>query len=182
MRILLTPKNEVANKAMQIDAVRAVRLHRTVEVVDKILGNKRYLEQLYDCYFSEDEVVRLRTSNAFKRISREKPEWLVPYLDRFLGEISKIDQASTQWTLANLFETLREEMTKEQVKKAETILKKNLKSSNDWIVLKNSMQTLNTWSTDKKSLRTWLEPELVRLSKDPRKAVSGFAKKSLKSQ
>jgi hypothetical protein len=44
-------------------------LGRTTEVVKKILENPELLENLYQCYFSRDEVVRLRTSNAFKRVA-----------------------------------------------------------------------------------------------------------------
>jgi hypothetical protein len=54
-------------------------LGRTIEVVELILEDSVRLSDLYNCYFSADEVVRLRTSNAIKRISREKAEWLVPY-------------------------------------------------------------------------------------------------------
>jgi hypothetical protein len=73
-------------------------LGRTIEVVDLVLEDPVKLSDLYNCYFSTDEVVRLRTSNAIKRISREKTEWLVPYIDRLISEISTIHQASTQWT------------------------------------------------------------------------------------
>ncbi|MGF1567082.1 MAG: hypothetical protein ACFCVD_03240 [Nodosilinea sp.] len=49
-------------------------LGRTVEVVNLMLNDPTKLLDLYNCYFSIDEVVRLRTSNAIKRISHEKPE------------------------------------------------------------------------------------------------------------
>jgi hypothetical protein len=53
-------------------------LGRTIEVVDMVLANSTRLLDLYNCYFSADEIVRLRTSNAIKRISLENPEWLIP--------------------------------------------------------------------------------------------------------
>ena len=101
-------------------------LGRTIEVVEMVLADSSLLQELYNCYFSQDEIVRLRTSNALKRISREEPEWLVGYIDGFLAEIAEIDQASTKWTLANLFETLRQYMNAEQYQKAEQVLKRNL--------------------------------------------------------
>ena len=52
-------------------------LGRTIEVVDAVLADRSKLEELYSCYFSADEVVRLRTSNAMKRIAREQPDWLL---------------------------------------------------------------------------------------------------------
>jgi len=70
-------------------------LGRTLEVVDSVLADKTRLEELFRCYFSGDEIVRLRTSSAIKRVTIERPEWLEPYLDRLLKEITQIDQAST---------------------------------------------------------------------------------------
>ena len=43
-------------------------LGNTVEVVEIVLSDRFLLENLYNCYLSQDEVVRLRTSNAMKRI------------------------------------------------------------------------------------------------------------------
>ena len=49
-------------------------LGNTLEVVDVVLGKTDKMEDLFLCYQSDDETVRLRTSNAFKRIFRAKPE------------------------------------------------------------------------------------------------------------
>lgn len=75
-------------------------LGNTVAVVEAVLDQPELFNELFNCYFSHDEVVRLRTSNAMKRICKANKSLLLPYLDRFLTEISQIDQPSTQWTLA----------------------------------------------------------------------------------
>ncbi|MEM7377790.1 MAG: hypothetical protein AAF460_09830 [Pseudomonadota bacterium] len=152
-------------------------LGRTLEVVEAVLADKRKLEQLYNCYFSADAVVRLRTSSGLKRVTLEKPDWVVPYLDRLLDEIARIDQASTQWTLAILFAELHGRMTAEQRTRAKRHLKSTLAHHDDWIVLNTAMQTLADWAKADKRLRTWLLPQLVRLSTDRRKAVSRRAAK-----
>jgi hypothetical protein len=152
-------------------------LGRTIEVVEAVFADPPRLLNLYQCYFSVDAVVRLRTSNAIKRISREKPEWLVPYIDRFISEISTLDQASAQWTLAELFETLASFMSETQRNNAKNILKRNLENSTDWIVLNNTMETLSEWAMTDASLLIWLSPHLERLSQDSRKSVAGRAKK-----
>ena len=154
-------------------------LGRTVEVVQRVLANPERLAELYACYFSEDEVVRLRTSNALKRISKVHPEWLEPYLDGLLNDISHLEQASAQWTLANLFETLEPYMTLGQKGNAKEVLKGNLEVYTDWIVLKNTVQTLGRWAEEDKVLREWLKPHLERLSGDSRKAVAKAAQKRL---
>ena len=50
-------------------------LGRTVEVVDLVLEDRARLAELYQCYFSSDEIVRLRVSSAFKRVTTEHPDW-----------------------------------------------------------------------------------------------------------
>ena len=59
-------------------------LGNTLEVVDAVLGNTDKMEDLFLCYQSNDETVRLRTSNAFKRIFRAKPE-LFNKFNRVIG-------------------------------------------------------------------------------------------------
>ena len=155
-------------------------LGNTLEVVSIVLNDSSRLEELYQCYFSPDEVVRLRTSNAFKRICAEHSDWLMPYLDRFLSEIAAIDQASAQWTLAHLWNELKKFMTSDQQHRAQEHLKHNLAHHHDWIVLNNTMQTLSDWAREDDALRTWLRPQLQRLSSDSRKSVANRAKKLLK--
>jgi hypothetical protein len=156
-------------------------LGRTVEVVELVLAQPRRMDELYGCYRSADEVVRLRTSSAFKRISLVQPELLVPYIDRLLSEIAALDQASAQWTLAHLYATLRPFMTPEQHRRAVAVLQHNLDHHDDWIVLNMTMQTLADWSAEDEALRAWLRPRLHRLTEDRRKSVAGRARKLLKA-
>ncbi|MEM7511171.1 MAG: hypothetical protein AAF388_09585 [Bacteroidota bacterium] len=152
-------------------------LGRTVEVVELIEKDESLLEELFLCYQSKDEVVRLRTSNAFKRVAKAHREWVVPYLDRFLHEISELDQASAQWTLAQLFLLMTKNMSEAQLARAKEILKRNLANHTDWIVLAQTMDTLGKWSKKDPSLKEWLYPHLDRLSQDARKSVANKAQK-----
>ena len=154
-------------------------LGRTLEVVEIILSEPDKLDELYSCYSSSDEVVRLRTSSVFKRISEKHSDWLAPFIDRFIDEVSNINQASAQWTLAILFNNLSELLSTRQLAKATDVLKRNLCSNDDWIVLNFTMKTLGTWSASNQALKRWLLPELNKLSKDRRKSVARNAKKLL---
>lgn len=156
-------------------------LGNTVEVVEEVLQEPQLFDELFHCYFSSDEVVRLRVSNAMKRVCREDKSLLVPYIDRFLTDVAAINQASTQWTLANLFLYLQKEMTEEQIASAKEIMKNNLVNHADWIVLNNSMETLGQWSKKDAALKAWMLPHLQRLSKDDRKTVAKRANKFLLS-
>ncbi|MEM9955014.1 MAG: hypothetical protein AAF846_25625 [Chloroflexota bacterium] len=152
-------------------------LGKTVEVVELVLADSSRVEELYQCYFSQDEVVRLRTSNAMKRLWRDQPDLIVPYIDRFIAQVSQIEQASAQWTLAQLFNELDAHLSIEQRQEATTILKRNLTQTNDWIVINNTLETLGKWATDNPALKNWLKPHVERFSGDSRKSI---AKKSSK--
>lgn len=147
-------------------------LGNTIKIVDEVVANGEKFDELFNCYFSEDEVVRLRVSNAMKRVYKERPELVLPYVDRFLNEISKIGQPSTKWTLATLFGWMNGKLTEDQHKSAKDIIKHNLTTEKDWIVLNNSMETLTNWSKSDEELKTWLLPHLERLKSDRRKSVA----------
>jgi len=147
-------------------------LGNTIEVVDEVLADGNNFDELFQCYFSSDEVVRLRVSNAMKRIAKVKKSLLVPYMDRFLTDIAAINQASTQWTLAQLFDVLHREMSSLQMNQAKEIMKENLANHQDWIVLNTTMETLGKWAKTDPSLATWMKPYVEQLTTDPRKSVS----------
>ncbi|MEM9984217.1 MAG: hypothetical protein AAF804_03910 [Bacteroidota bacterium] len=156
-------------------------LGNTVEVVEEVLADQSLFGELFECYFSQDEVVRLRTSNAMKRVAQVQLTWLLPYVDRLLTEIAAIDQASTQWTLAQLFDLLESSLKPEQKRQAQAIMQHNLAHHQDWIVLNTTMETLVKWSKKDHRLKAWLIPHLQRLSQDARKSVAKRASKYLAS-
>jgi hypothetical protein len=154
-------------------------LGRTVEVVELVLADRKKLTDLYQCYFSEDEVVRLRVSSAMKRVTTAHPEWTMDYMDGLQSEIAAIDQASTQWTLAILFDLTAPLLSPSQKQRSLDIMKFNLENHNDWIVLNTTINVLFDWSAQDAELRSWLKPQFERLTKDTRKSVSGRAQKFL---
>lgn len=154
-------------------------LGNTLQVVDIILQDRSRLEDLFSCYFSNNEVVRLRTSNALKRICIEHPDWVYEYTDRLIIEISPINQASTQWTLAILFRLLTSFLSQAQKSKALEILKINLDNHTDWIVINTTMETLFEWSKSDQDLEKWLRPRLEKFVLSDKKSIAGRAKKYL---
>ena len=63
-------------------------LGNTIKVVEHVIVKKNRINSLIKCYSSTDQIVRLRTSNAFKRIFRQKPEWFLDFNHIFLIKIS----------------------------------------------------------------------------------------------
>lgn len=156
-------------------------LGRTVEVVGLVLADERRIEELFGCYKSPDAVVRLRTSSALKRVERERHHLLLPFLDRLIDEIGSLDQASAQWTLAQLFAALESDMTAAQKRRAGALMQRNLAFHRDWIVLNTTLQVLTAWAKTDGALREWLKPQAGRLLGDGRKSVAKGAAKALKA-
>ncbi|MEM9076929.1 MAG: hypothetical protein AAGC43_07810 [Bacteroidota bacterium] len=156
-------------------------LGNTIEVVEEVLQNPSLFDDFFNCYFSKDEVVRLRVSNGMKRICKTDKSIILPYVDRLLNEISKIDQASTKWTLAQLFLMLEKDLSEPQKSSAQKILQENLTTHSDWIVLNQTMETLGEWAKKDEGLQKWLFPHLKQLAQDERKSVSKRASKIMDS-
>ncbi len=154
-------------------------LGRTLEVVDVVLADRSRLDDLYRCYFSDDEVVRLRVSSAMKRVTIAHADWTMDYLDGLQSEIAAIDQASTQWTLALLFDLLRDLLSPKQRARAVEIMTENLAHHSDWIVLNNSMKVLGKWAESDDELAESLRPHARRLADDERNSVANNARKLL---
>lgn len=147
-------------------------LGNTLSVVDMVRAHPKKFDELFNCYFSADEVVRLRTSNAIKRLATENRALLVPYIEPLFTTVARIQQASTQWTLAILYDLLIDDMSAAQLARATKHLQHNLAQHSDWIVLNNTMETLTTWAKTDHTLKRWLLPHLRRLSRDERKSVA----------
>lgn len=147
-------------------------LGRTVEVVDAVLADRTRLQDLYQCYFSDDEVVRLRVSSAMKRVTAAHPDWTMDFMDGLQSEVAAIDQPSTQWTLALLFDMTQGLQSEAQRTRSVAIMKRNLVENNDWIVLNNTMQVLYEWSENDPALGAWVEPQLERLVGERRRSVA----------
>lgn len=154
-------------------------LGRTLEVVDAVLADRSRLSDLYQCYFSTDEVVRLRVSSAMKRVTIKHPDWTMDFIESLQSEVAAIDQASMQWTLALIFDLLADRLSPDQRSRAIEIMKDNLALHSDWIVLNNSMKVLGRWAKNDPELQRWLQPHARRLADDDRQSVATNARKLL---
>lgn len=154
-------------------------LGNTAKVAEMIVAGDREAAELFGCYKSADAVVRLRTSSAFKRIAKARPELVIPFVEGFLGQVQELNQPSAQWSTAQIMHTLKDKLTDVQYEKAKQVLKDNLTNSQDWIVLNITMQTLADWAVADKDaeLVDWLLPRLAKLKTDSRRSVAAKAGK-----
>lgn len=155
-------------------------LGNTEKVASVVLADSARMQDLYDCYNSEDEVVRLRVSSAFKRIAKAQPEWMLSYVDQFIQRSETLKQPSFQWSFAQIMSEIDTLLSTEQRQAVIATLKTNLETSDDWIVLNMTMEALTKQVNNDPTIATWLKPHLTKHAKDTRKSVSTRAKKYLK--
>ncbi len=154
-------------------------LGRAIEVFDAVKQDPSRVQEVFDLYFQPDQWVRLRSSNVLRRLWREDPTWVEPFIARWIDEVSGIDQPSVQWTFAQIVHECSQFFDQGQMARSLQIVKGYLQNSDDWIVLNTSINTLAGAAKDDASLRAYLLPKLQKLSTHPKKSVASRAKKSL---
>ncbi|MGB4767806.1 MAG: hypothetical protein WBP22_00955 [Candidatus Saccharimonas sp.] len=116
-------------------------LGRVNDVINDTLASPARLEELYLAMFAADAWVRMRAADAFEKICRVHPEWIIAYIDRIQAELGASQQASIQWHIAQIY--CEVELSDLQMKRALSWLETTLKTDKvDWIVAANSMKTL----------------------------------------
>lgn len=116
-------------------------LGRAPEVVETVLRDHSRLEELYQTISHEDAWVRMRAIDAFEKVCRRQPGWIVPYVDRIQSDLALSTQPSIQWHVAELYMQL--ELTDKQKREAIQWLKDRVETTEvDWIVASNTLSAL----------------------------------------
>ena len=76
-------------------------------VAEMLKRNRRLFPQLIAGLWSADPLVRMRTADATEKVSREKPELLLPYKKPLLALLRTEEQAEVRWHLAVMVPRLR---------------------------------------------------------------------------
>ena len=76
------------------------------EVVKKVVKEAELIELLYDGFFTDDPVVRMRTADVLEKVSRKTPNILMPFKKSLIKKVSQIDQQEVQWHLAQIYPRL----------------------------------------------------------------------------
>jgi len=128
--------------------------HRSIgradEVVDIVLSSPCRFDEVFNGILSDDSLIRMRCADAAEKIARKRPDLLIPFKWRLIGEVSLIDQQEVQWHLAQMMACL--EYTDEETATVVRILR-GLLSSKSRIVVVSSLDTLTELATRDASLR-----------------------------
>lgn len=61
-------------------------------VVSDILENPELFGEVFEGMVSDDAIIRMRSADVIEKVSRLHPEYLKPYKERLIKDVSKIDQ------------------------------------------------------------------------------------------
>lgn len=152
-------------------------LGRSQEVYDIVTSDPGKLDELFSCVYADDAWVRMRAIDTFEKLVRDNPKLAQPYTNKLVEDLTKKDQPSIQWHLAQLFTEI--ELDAPQLEGALSWLKEKLSTTEvDWIVSANAMKALVYFYNKKLVNLTELTP-LLRLqtehkSKSVRKKAQQF--------
>ncbi len=116
-------------------------LGRSAEVLKLVQTDRNRVKELFECIFAEDAWVRMRAIDTFEKLVRNNPAATKPFVQRIVSDLTKSEQASIQWHVAQLFTEI--ELDDKQTSHAIKWLKKRLSTTEvDWIVAVESMKAL----------------------------------------
>ncbi len=157
-------------------------LGRSKEVFDTVQSNPSKINELFKCINADDAWVRMRAIDTFEKLVSANPRLAQPYTNLLIEDLTKNNQPSIQWHLAQLFAEI--ELSQSQRTKVIAWLRDRISTTNvDWIVSANAMKTLLYFYENKQINSEELKP-LLRLqtnhkSKTVRKKANIFLDKLL---
>ena len=79
---------------------------RAGEVVEDILANPALFAEVFEGILDDDPRVRMRSADALEKVSSKHPEYLQPFKNRLINEVSRIEQQEVRWHVAQMFSYL----------------------------------------------------------------------------
>jgi hypothetical protein len=152
-------------------------LGRAGEVLNTVQDDTSRLGELFNCISADDAWVRMRAVDTFEKIVKDQPDLAQPYLESIFSDLTKSEQPSIQWHLAQIFGEVP--LNGSQRSHAVEWLEQRIKSTDvDWIVSVNVMKTLLSFCRQKYISSGALEPlfkvQTAHMSNTVRKKVTFF--------
>ncbi len=79
---------------------------RAEEVVQDILNNPVLFTEVFEGMLDDDPLVRMRSADALEKVSSSHPEYLQPFKNRLISEVSQVRQQEVRWHVAQMFSYL----------------------------------------------------------------------------
>jgi hypothetical protein len=149
---------------------------RVPEVVEIVLADPKLIEHLIPGMMHQAPGIRMRSSDAVEKITRQKPEYLHPHKDFILNDVAKQTQQEVRWHLAQIIPRL--ELTDEEIKIASLELFSYLDDTSK-IVQANALQALVDLAWKNDALLPRVKDAVRKLTETGSPAVKNKAEKLL---
>lgn len=126
----------------------------------------------------EEYVVQMRAADAIEKITRERPELLIPYKKRVLEIASRAEEKELRWHMAAVLPRLR--MTPSERAAVVDILYEYLKDPSSSIVRTFAMQGLADFVQQDRRLMERVKPMIEELTETGTPAMRARGRKLLK--
>ncbi|WP_299445741.1 hypothetical protein [uncultured Phycicoccus sp.] len=152
-------------------------LGRAGEVLADVQGDRARLPELFACISDPDAWVRMRAVDTFEKLVRSDPACAGPYVEDIVTVLTRSDQPSVQWHVAQLFDVI--ELTAAQRETAVAWLTARVATTDvDWIVATQAMTTLLGFArrgvVASENLRPLLEVQAGHRSAAVRRKAAAF--------
>ena len=77
---------------------------RAEEVVYDILNNPALFTEVFEGMLDDDPIVRMRSADVLEKVSSKHPEYLQPFKNRLISEVSQVRQQEVRWHVAGLLQ------------------------------------------------------------------------------
>ena len=149
---------------------------RSNEVVNLVLRNPKILEIVFEGLLSDDPVLRMRCADVLEKVTALHPEYLDPYKERLIREISMIEQQEVRWHVAQMFSRI--DLNQDERQAIVEVLSIYLKDESK-IVKTFSMQALADIAEQDTKLRPIIIGQLGVLTEKGSQAMKSRGRKLL---
>ena len=149
---------------------------RVNQVVQIVLESPSRFQEVFDGIMHDDPVIRMRAADAVEKITAKHPEYLYPYKNKLIQEISQINQKEVRWHVAAMFSRLN--LTSEDRRAVLDIIEVYLKDKSK-IVKTFSMQCLAGLALQDNSLLPAITKKLEQLTQTGSPAMKSRGRKLL---
>ena len=172
-------KKRKMNFEFELSKGKQNSLGETLKVVDFIKKHPKKVEDLFQCFYSENSLVAMRAMNGVKRIIKDDKKVFLKNKDRFLNQFSNSKHNVVKLGLITIYFDFLNHFEEKEVSKIKTIVLNWTKNSSDWMILAQGMKLLEKLSKSDKPLKLKLIEVAKRLKNDERKVVRAKAQKIL---
>jgi hypothetical protein len=149
---------------------------RVDEVVAAALEDRRLFPVLFKGMLHDEPLIRMRAADAVEKISLQHPEWLRPYKEQLIQQVSRIEQQEVRWHVAQLLPRL--ELDEEERAACVVILQSYLQDKSK-IVKTFAMQALADLAEQEPELRSQVIPLLKEATRRGSSAMKSRGRKLL---